>query len=136
MFDLHVTARALGLVLADVCTVHLGGLAVLRDLRRLVVAVPADLPRNVAVTLDRLGVAIVASDAALEVIGVIEIASGEFLFLTAFPDHFGSCIRVVTQSALSAFAKEAKRAARKFRRALTPLEKQLFDTWHRNSKGR
>lgn len=62
-----------------------------------------------------------------------EIDSGEFLFLTAFPDHFGSCIRVVTENALSAFAREAKRAATKFRRALTPLEKQLFETWHRNS---
>ena len=46
MLDLHVAARALDLVLADVRPVHLGGLAELRDLRGLVVAGPADLPRD------------------------------------------------------------------------------------------
>jgi hypothetical protein len=62
-----------------------------------------------------------------------EIDSGEFLFLTAFPSHFGSCIRVVTENALPAFAKEAKQAANKFRAALTPLEQELFDTWRQDN---
>src|SRR5687768_14879148 len=56
---------------------HLDGLAVLRDLRWLIVTVPADLPRHVAVALDRFGVTVVAGDAALEVVGVIEIAGSE-----------------------------------------------------------
>lgn len=63
-----------------------------------------------------------------------EVDSGEFLFLMAVPNHFGSCIRVVTESALPAFAKEAKQAATKFRAAFTPLESDLFDSWRQDNK--
>jgi hypothetical protein len=47
-----------------------------------------------------------------------EVTQGEFLFIARLPQHFGSCIRVVTAPHLEAFAQEAKDAAGRFRAAL------------------
>ena len=52
-------------------------LAVAGHLRWLVVAGPADLPRHRAVALDRVGVAVLAGHAAVEVVGVVEHAGGQ-----------------------------------------------------------
>src|SRR4029079_12587724 len=78
-------AGAFARVLRDVRLVQELGLAVLRDLDGLVMAVPADLPRDGAVALDRLGVTVIARDASGQVVLVIEHSSGEAdLFLGRF----------------------------------------------------
>ena len=77
MIDLDMTARALDLVLRDVRGMHQSRLTVLVDLRRLIVAAPAHLLRNGAVALHDIGVAVLALDAAIDVLRVIEIPGGQ-----------------------------------------------------------